>query len=230
MNRTEEFLELYKQLEEAAVSVYNFPEDGSAVRRLSGMKAFAGIKPELSFCREVRNLLQHRRKLSGQYAVEPSESMVQLLRRTLEKVKNPIILRDIAIPIKNALWTSPSDSVEKVMKSMGERGFTYVPILERGIVAGVFGQNTVFSYLLSHKEGITPELTFRDIREYTGLTGRGSEVFLFLKPGMLKTEAERLCESAYRSKKRVGLIFLTPGGLRNERVSAVLTPWDILGT
>ena len=49
MNRTEEFLELYKQLESAAVASYNFPEDGSAVRRLSNMKIFQDIRPELDF-------------------------------------------------------------------------------------------------------------------------------------------------------------------------------------
>ena len=230
MNRTEEFLELYKQLEEAAVTVYNFPEDGSAVRRLSSMKIFENIKPELSFCRDVRNLLQHRRKLAGQYAVEPSESMVQLMRRTLNRVQNPITLRDIAIPINNALWRSPGDRVEQTMTCMGRRGFTYVPILEKGVVVGVFGQNVVFSYLLQHKEGITPELTFRDISSFTSLTGRGKEVFLFLKPEMLKVEAEKLCENEYKNKRRIVMMFLTPGGEPNKRALAVLTPWDILGS
>lgn len=230
MNRAEEFLDMYKQLEESAVAAYSFPEDGSAVRRLANMKIFEDIKTELNFCRDVRNLLQHRRKLGGQYAVEPSENMVQLLRNTVQRVKNPIVLRQIAIPLKKALWKNPNDNVIATMRQMGERGFTYVPIIQNGIVAGVFGQNTVFSYLLDHDEKISPELTFKDIAEYTQIDDRGSEVFRFLKPTMLKADAEKLCENEYRDKKRIGMIFLTPGGKREERVSAVLTPWNILGT
>lgn len=230
MNRTEEFLELYKQLESAAVTSYNFPEDGSAVRRLSNMKIFQDIRPELDFCRDVRNLLQHRKKVSGQYAVEPSEGMLQLLRATVDRVKNPVVLRQIATPIRSALWKSPDDNVVKTMRQMGERGFTYVPILKNGIVCGVFGQNNVFSYLLDHGERMSETLTFRDMEAYTRIDDRGSEVFRFLKPTMLKADAEILCENEYRNKKRIGMIFLTPNGARNERVSAVLTPWNILGT
>ena len=59
MDTTEEFLELYKQLEDIAVKRYNYPEDGKAVLNLEKRPEFRNIKAELSYCREVRMLLLH---------------------------------------------------------------------------------------------------------------------------------------------------------------------------
>lgn len=230
MSRTDEFLDLYKQLEETACTVYNLPEDGSAIRRLSQMKLFSDIRGDLALCRDVRNLVQHRRKIGGEYAVEPGEEMVALLRRTIKRVKNPITLKKIAVEMKKALWKRPDDLVMQTLVQMEERGFTYVPILENGIVTGVFSQNTYVSYLLKNNNCTDTALRFRDIAEFTRIDDRGHEIFIFLRAGMFASEAEKLCEEAYRNKKRIGMIFLTPNGDSNERVKAVLTPWNILGS
>ena len=90
MTRTEEFLDLYKQLEQAATSAYGWEPDGLAIYRLERMDQFESRRTELSYCREVRNLLQHNCLIDGEYAVEPSEPMLALLRSLLLQITQPV--------------------------------------------------------------------------------------------------------------------------------------------
>ncbi len=85
--RVDTFLNEYKRLERIAVDRYGFPDDGTAVSKLEKQSEFRKYKAELSYCREVRNLLQHNPKLADSFAVEPSDEMIRLLMQTIEKYK-----------------------------------------------------------------------------------------------------------------------------------------------
>ena len=99
MTKTETFIELYKQLEELAVSRYGYPPDGRAVYQLERRTEFRSLKEELNYCREVRNLLQHRPRIGESFPVEPSGAMLELLRTVIAKVEDPPRAGDIqAIP------------------------------------------------------------------------------------------------------------------------------------
>ena len=63
MNNTDLFLDLYKQLEQTAVSVYGLPADGTAVSKLERFNEYKSIRAELKYCREVRALLTHNPKI-----------------------------------------------------------------------------------------------------------------------------------------------------------------------
>ena len=87
-NVTEEFLELYRRLE-GAIRVKYGDEVGESPVWWMAHKArgYRGVREELDYCREVRNVLQHRQRLEGDFAVVPSKGMVAALRRIVEKVE-----------------------------------------------------------------------------------------------------------------------------------------------
>ena len=145
MTRTEEFLDLYKQLEQAATAAFGWESDGRAIYRLSRMAQFEEQRTELDYCREVRNLLQHNCRIEGAYAVEPSVPMVELLRRLLKQVKEPILCRDVCTQRKKVFARGLSDQVIPTIQEMFRRGLSHVPVLEHECVAGVFSESTVFA-------------------------------------------------------------------------------------
>ncbi len=219
MNRTEQFLEKYKELENAAVGLYGFAEDGKAIANLTEMPEFRNIRMELSYCREVRNLLQHRVRLGSEYAVEPSEAMIQLLNDTVEKVKNPLRCRDIAVPCSKLLCSRPEAFVLPAMKEMRQRGFTHLPIIEGGKVAGIFSESRVFFTAPPRGRRHPAGLRFEDIAP------------TFLRPASLRNlrldavgclclrggEPLRRC---IHERQTLGMYFLTQNGKPTKNFSA----------
>lgn len=230
MSRADEFIELYKELESAAVHSYGYPADGRAVSRLENRKEFSKISTELGYCREVRNLLQHKPKVKDRFMVEPSEEMVQLLRDTLEKVQNPVRCHDIAIPFEKMYWKTMDDPVLPSIKGLKDGAFTHIPILDNRRVVGIFSVNALFSYLLAHGlEGLTNQTRFRDMSDCIGLDSHPSEIFVFERNNATVNEAEVHFEEALRKGRRVGMVFLTENGRSTDKLLGILTAWDMVG-
>lgn len=230
MNRTEEFLDLYKQLEELAVKRYNYPDDGKAISNLEKRPEFRKIHTELGYCREVRNLLQHKPKVSDSYAVIPSDEMISLLRETVKKVKNPPRAKDIAIPVSSVLFKSMGDLVRPTMLEMQRNVFTHIPILENNIVVGVFSENTIFSYLVDEEiVGIEEGMKFSNLAEYLPLDKHRSETFRFVRHDLEVEKIALLFEKALEKQDRIGLVFTTRTGKMDEPLLGIITAWDIAG-
>ena len=230
MTKTETFIELYKQLEELAVSRYGYPPDGRAVYQLERRPEFRSLKEELNYCREVRNLLQHRPRIGESFPVEPSGAMLDLLRRVIAQVEDPPRARDIQVPLAEVLYKSMEDLVRPAMLEMAERGFSHVPILRRGVVEGVFSVNTVFDCLLKGEVlGIDGSMRFSDIAAWLPPEKHRSESFRFIREDKLVDEVSAMFEKAQSRHDRIGLMFTTRNGRAEEPIIGLLTAWDVAG-
>ena len=92
MGRASEFLELYKEVEEALqVRYMKHPNEriSNAIVRFMNSPEGKRFKEELNLCREVRNLLSHHARFEGEEAVIPSEKLVAFLRKLLNYLQNP---------------------------------------------------------------------------------------------------------------------------------------------
>ena len=229
-SQTDLFLEEYKRLEYIAVERYGFPADGSAVLRLEQRREFRTLRAELDYCREVRNLLQHKPKLDGFYAVEPSEQMVQLLRDTIEIVENPPKARTIAIPREKVYFRTEDDFVCPAMREMLNKSYTDVPIMNNGVVTGVFSENTLLSYLVDEElPMIEDTTTFADLRKYVPLENHQSEAFAFVSVNATVADVQALFEENRSDQKRLGMVFLTENGKPQEKLLGIITAWDLAG-
>ncbi|WP_411328772.1 hypothetical protein [Anaerofustis stercorihominis] len=153
MNRTEEFLQLYKKLEQTAVMEYNFPKDGKSISRLINLKCYKHIRRELEYCKEIRNILQHNPKVNDEYAIEPSNAMIELLSNILKQIETPKKAIEFAVDYNDIIKAYIGDNVTDFMNKMDNKKISHIPIMnENGIVRGVFGENTVFQCVLD--EGI----------------------------------------------------------------------------
>ena len=228
--RAELFLNEYKRLEEYAANRFNLKDTDSAVFYLKDLPEYRNIRIELDYCREVRNLLQHRSKIQGSFAVEPSEEMIKLLRKTIKTILNPPKARDIAIPKAKILYKTLNDYVKPTMTEMINRTFTHIPILENGIVTGVFSENTVLCYLADEQIiGVEDSARFSALEQYLPIDAHKSESFRFIPQDMPLAEVSSIFENALKKQDRIGLIFTTQTGKPTEKVLGIITAWDVAG-
>lgn len=229
MNNTDLFLDLYKQLEQTAIAVYGLPADGTAVSKLERFNEYKSIKAELKYCREVRALLSHNPKVDGEFAVCPSDAMIETLKKVISKIKEPPTCFERSVKGSNILSARPDDIVFDKMKIMKSFGYSYIPIMKSGRVVGVFGKHTVFSLVLNGLDNILFDNTrFADIAQYTSLSKSDKNSFRFIPRDMYLFEAEELVVNAFKKKERINLLFVTQTGKPTESLLGILTPWDVM--
>lgn len=229
MDKCDLFLDKYKELENLTVSKFNLGNDGKAIFYLEN-QIFKKYKNEIAYCREVRNLLQHKPKIDASFAVEPSDKMLALIDSLISKVDQTPNCMEIAIPLNKIYWRTMDDLVIPTMHEMKKQEYMHVPILLDGKVIGVFSDNSIFSYLLD-KEIIELDkgMTFHAIAKYLPLEAHVTEKFRFIKQDSFLYEIEDLFEEAFRKNERLGMLFVTAHGKEDEKILGLLTPWEVLG-
>ena len=111
--RSDEFIDLYKQLEDA------LEEKFSGMKRRYSSVVFeyinhyesAPVRESLNLCREIRNLMTHSANLGGVPIVEPSEPVVEALRAALEYVQRPPLALEYATTGQRIVCAGLSDRV-----------------------------------------------------------------------------------------------------------------------
>lgn len=232
MNNTDIFLDKYKQLEEVVKSTYNpngKDDQNSVARYLEKQNRFKAFKDEIEYCREVRNLLAHKKKINNDFAVVPSARMIEFIDTLIEKVRSRTKCMSIAIDLPHVFWQDLNGNVKDTMKMMQQKLYTHVPILENGVVVGVFDENSVFNYLADEEiVCVDDNLTFKDIKSFLSLADREMEEFIFIGRNCYVDELEEKIEQAFHRGKRIGLAFITENGKATQKIQGIITPWDII--
>ena len=225
-----EFLDLYRRLEGCIRDHYDVPKGYGPVAWLARNpgRGFRSVAGALKYCAEVRNLLSHQESVDGDYAVEPSDSMLELLRNTLAAVENPPRAIDRAVPMQRVFSAQIGDRVRPALHEMAEKCYTHVPILEDGVVRGVFSENTLLSYLYGEEiVCIDDETTFESLAGLLPVDAHESESFRFVSRTATLAEVAEEFTEAMRNADRIGMVFVTHSGKPTERVLGILTAWDV---
>lgn len=230
MERTERFLDLYKQLEQSAIDTYGFPADGTAISKLEKVPYFADIRADLKYCREVRALLSHNPKVDGDYAVEPGEGMIALLESLLQRLDAPATCLEVAKKKQTLLTAAPNDYAIPLLRKMNEKGYSNVPVLdEDGRVICVFSENVLVKYLLGKNPIFNEETRVRHLVRSASVTGQSGRV-RFLAASSPLFDAEAVFSAKFKKNERIQIVILTEHGSADEPMLGLLTPWDVLGT
>ncbi len=224
------FIEKYKELEEAVRITYDLKESDSISYYLTGQKEYQKYKDDIKYCQEVRNLLSHKKKINGSYAIEPSGEMIRFIDSLIDRIRDRTRCSDIQVTLKNVYWQPMNGNVRETMQTMRQRHFSYVPVLDDGgCVIGVFDENSIFNFLADEeKVEINGSLTFSDISKYIALHDREMESFIFFRPNEHVEELENQFEAAHRKGRRIGMAFVTLTGTSEGRLQGIITPWDII--
>lgn len=228
VSRTEIFLDKYRQLENIIKTEFNLGKHESAMNYLIRQKPFREYENELDLCRETRNLLSHNPKLNGRYALEPSDELIAFMDKIIDKIENPLRAKDVMVP-KNALcYRHMNASVREAMIALRENSYKYIPILEEGVLAGVFGAKTMLDILINEESGgIDKNATFADVSEYVALDNADKGSIRFVPQDMLISDIGTMYRKSSEHKERINLIFVTANGKVTERILGIITAWEI---
>lgn len=229
MDNSKLYIEKFKQLEAVVRKTYRLPEQDSISYFLKNKDKFSRYYDDISFCQEVRNFMQHKKKVNDRFAIEPNDAMLAFIEQLINKVENRPQCKDICIKSQNIEWRSLSDSVKATIKVMREKVYTHIPIIENGVLIGVFDENSLFNYVAENEiVDVDEKLCFSDIRKYLSIRGREMEEFLFVKSTMYVDDLEKEIQKYFSKNKRVGIAFLTANGREDEPIQGIITPWDII--
>ncbi len=229
--KTELFLDLYKQLEKAGRKHFaNVPESAPIITRVAAMPMLKEFKEDIEYCRVVRNFLVHTPRIKGMYPIMPSDDMIELLNKCIHRLKTPLKAMDYAVKIKNMLTATLDTKITYITDYMNRCGFTHVPIIdENERIIGVFSDNAIYSYICEKGSlNIDEDTTFEAIGEYLMLYNHCNEYFAFMDNDVYLYEVADLFEIDVKSMKQLAGIFFTKGGKVNEKLEGMMTPYSLL--
>ncbi|MBP3388831.1 MAG: hypothetical protein J6K98_03040 [Clostridia bacterium] len=226
--RTEEFLDLYRRLEVAAGNIMGSNGRGSPVFRLEKHPDFTAFGEQLDCIREVRNFLSHEPKVGGEYAIHPSENMVETLRTSLERVENPPRVSDRMTPVKSMLTATRDTAVLPLMTEMEQRHISHVPILQNKRVDSVFSVSTVFQAALGGMRSLDTNTRVENFARWLPIDRHMGQDFRFVEPDMLLRDARNLFDKAYSRNRKLKLLLVTENARPDRPLLGVLSPYDLL--
>ncbi len=228
INRTEEFLDKYKQMETLVRNEYNLDNNESVMNFLINNKDFKEIENELDLCRDTRNLLSHNPKINGEYAVYPSEEMIKLLDKVIQKVARPLKAANVMVKKSELCYMSMEDKVRDAMATMKENSYKHIPILEDGVLVGLFSAKTVLDIMVTEgADAFSSEITFDMIQKYISIENVTSNKFTFVGNSTLVSEIKDIFKEDIDNKERINIIFVTQHGKRDEKLLGIITAWEI---
>lgn len=231
VSKGDKFLELYRQLEREGKRVY-FPQatdKENIIGRLMSVPQLAHMRDDIDYCRVVRNFLVHNPKVNGEYAIEPSDKLIEFMEKCVNTIKNPMRAMDYAIKIRNMYTAGLRSRVLDVIRHMSKNGYTHVPIMEEGRLIGVFSANVLFGYLADAKfENITLDARMEQLVEHLAITNHTNEYFTFMPADCSLYELSRRFKIDAQTMKQLCAIFLTEKGRADEKVLAMVTPYSLL--
>ena len=230
-SNADRFLELYRQLEREGKRVY-FPEatdKENIVGRLMNVPQLKNLKDDLDYCRVVRNFLVHNPKVMGEYAVMPSDKLVEFMQKCVDQIKNPLKAMDYAIKRRNMYTAGLSSRVVDVIRHMHKNGFTHVPIIEDNKLMGVFSANVLFGYFAdADRRDITINARIEQFIAHIALHNHTNEYFAFMPEDSTLYEVSKLFKIDAKSMKQLCAIFFTQTGAAHEDVIGMITPYSLL--
>lgn len=225
-------MEAYKRLEADVRFVFHLKEEQSIVTPLKNSHQYMRFGDKIQSCANLRNYYQHTEKLNNVFAAEPMDEAIEFIKMLDELVRNRQRCKDICVRVKDVYWQRPMDSVRSAMHVMKAKMFTHVPILQNGIVTGIFDENSLFTYISESNEEIfelDDKLTFADIEPHCQINNREMEIFEFVSMNRYVDDVITLFEKRFSCNKRLGLVLLTQSGKSTEPLQGILTPWDVIG-
>ncbi len=233
MGRADEFLNLYREMEELLVSRYSGKKKrfSSVIMQFSSEPDGKRWQEELNLCRDIRNLLSHHSLMDGERVVEPSQKLVDFLANVNNYLRNPPRAKDIATPISSLLVATENTRIKELMNEMGRRGFSHVPVMRGESLYGIFSVGTFFAYIRETPEArITNEDTLKKFSRFLPHRAHITEQFRFVRPDAEYYSLKEYFNEGGPGARRLAAVFVTASGKPASQLLGMITPWDMLRT
>lgn len=236
----EKFMSLFKDLERTIkreCEKYNIKTENVDLKNLIDLlsnknRIIRKHKDELHVIRKIRNLNAHGEIGNYKYVVYPITDITEKLEKIIKEINNPPMIYDSDICIKRnkMLCKSINDKIEETIQEMINNVFTHIPILENGRLIGVFSESTLLDIVKKQSGIIINENTeFEEYKEELKIENHSMEDFEFISRRKNVYDVEDMFENYFNRKKRLGCIYVTENGKKEESILGMITAWDVLG-
>ena len=231
MTNADEYIQKFKELEAVVKETFGLKDWDSVTNFLSKRDEYRPFREEIKYCQEVRNLLQHKQKIGGEYPVEPTREMINFLEKTINSLKNRKKCGEIMVPKSRLCFLGENDDLKHTIRKMRELSIGHVPVLDgNGKVSGVFTAFSLLNIMADRKGEPLPEnFSFADAKKYIGLDFHDSEVYSFAEKNLYVDEPKNVFEKTYSGGKRLAMVFITSNGKEDGKLLGIISPWDVLG-
>ena len=236
----DKLIDLFKELEQLIklecekVGINTENEDISTlIFRLSKKNnLIRNYKKDLDIIRDVRNINSHIKDDKYKYVVCPSPDINIRLENIINEIKKPPVIINSNIMIKwNDIYKREiTDNVFETIKTMSEKVYTFVPILEKNKFIGVFSENTLLDVIKKDECIILDGKTdFSQFKENLEVDNHSMEKFEFISRNTNIYDVQALFNNYFSNGKVLGCVFVTEHGNKNESILGMFTAWDVLG-
>ena len=230
--RAQTFLEMYRVLEGLLEDKYDGEKrhSSSVVMEYINDAESEPVRRQLNLCREIRNLLTHNADAAGGAVVEPSKAVLDSLYAIIDYVQTPQPALKYATLGEQVLRTSYGEPVLLLMEKMRSRGFSHVPIIHKGGIAGVFSVSSVFSFLLEKgADALNENTRVNDFGKLVALEREYGEHFLVMPKTATYLDVRKQFEEDHTRNRRLAAVFITEDGRPSQPLLGMITPWDVMG-
>jgi len=228
MSNAQTFLTLFNKIEQFLDQLNNSTEHYGFRRLVDNLSKrndlVANYKLELVDYLELRNAIVH--KSTGEPIAEPYPEVIEKMQHIYSAFTNPPQAMEIATqPVYTCTTKTP---IVEIIKQMNSNFYTSIPVYHQDQFIGVFSDNSLTRWL-AH---ISKPLNLKDIlvsqaQDYIEKADNKFNNYKFMD---IKTDVFTVRQafiSFTKEKMRLGAIFLTQTGHKNEKIKGIITPWDL---
>ncbi|KKQ29895.1 MAG: CBS domain-containing protein [Candidatus Levybacteria bacterium GW2011_GWA2_37_36] len=234
-NTAAKFLVIYNEIDHYMRRVLNsdnYTDHGMLIRQMSEKnRLFQNYYTDLKLFAELRNLLVHNPYPdSANPLIVPHNYIVKKYEEIRNALLHPKKAMDVAVRREFIYTTSLNANAIEVMKTMNEKTYTHVPVVEREKMIGVFSENTILTYLVNNKDTIILKDTkIAEFKDFIGLDKHPSEYFKFTSRDTPLVDITVLFQEGLKARKRIAVVYVTQNGKQEEKLLGMITAWDIAG-
>lgn len=234
MDKKEEFLTIFRELEEEIVKISGLDEGYVSFnralneihsKRLDPIIASDDAYEFLKSALDLRNILSHRNNVA-----EPTDIFLERFKKLSKNIIYPKKLIDIATKGKNLVIAYPEDKVITIVKMMSSNMISHVPVYdEEGLFLGVFSRVSFFEFFSKNsKIQICENTTIADIIDSININNNTNELYLFASINNYVIDFYNHMNKTKKEDRRLSAIFLTKNGKKSEPLLGIVTQTDIL--
>jgi len=167
----------------------------------------------------------------GKYLASLTDHAVKSLAMLLKDIKYPPSALEIFAPkTGSSLYeTEVNAFIKDVLSDMTENEYTHVPVWNGEKLVGTFAYNSFFqwvNYELQNRK--QPHFEKEKMGDINPRYLNGDIVrFQFVRSTDPAHEVPMIFEKSTRKRRRLDCIFVTEYGNRDEKILAIVTPWDL---
>ena len=228
MSNAQAFLALFNKIEQFLDKLNNSTEHHGFRRLVDDLSKHnslvANYKLELVDYLELRNAIVH--KSTDMPIAEPYPEIIKKMQRIYDDLSNPP--KAINIAAKPVYTCTTKTPILEVIKEMNQNFYTSIPIYYQNQFIGVFSDNSLTRWLAHTNKPLNlKNILVSQVQDYFDKADNKFNSYKFMNIETDVFTIKRAFTSFTEEKMRLGAIFLTQNGQKNEKIQGIITAWDL---